>query len=112
VRAKGVLKWPSGADILPVKSMKLSKGIMPRAIASAAMVCITPEVHGLANLFGASGSKAGRGDPGSKTISKAKKDSGYWGPSYGISEGIQESSPHDQALEVQLKAGLHGQTPG
>jgi hypothetical protein len=41
--------------------MKLSKNIVPRTIASAAVARITPEVHGSKNVSDASGSKAGGG---------------------------------------------------
>jgi hypothetical protein len=52
-RASGGPKWPSGADILPVKSMKLSKGTAPHAIASTVVRCIMPEAHGSENLLNA-----------------------------------------------------------
>jgi hypothetical protein len=35
-RESGGLKWSLSADILPTKSVKLSKGTVPRAIAPAA----------------------------------------------------------------------------
>jgi hypothetical protein len=36
---------PSGGDVLPVKSMKLSKGVIPRAIAKAVATRIMPEMR-------------------------------------------------------------------
>jgi hypothetical protein len=47
VCVKGGLKWPSNADILPANSVKLSKGHLPRAIASAAAARITPKACSL-----------------------------------------------------------------
>jgi hypothetical protein len=58
-------------DITSVKSMKLSKNIVPHTIASAAAACITLEASGPKNVSGASGSKAGRGGSGSKTTGGA-----------------------------------------
>jgi hypothetical protein len=69
-RVKGGLKRPSDADILTAKSVKLSKGIVPRAIASAATARITPEARGSLNSFDSSGSKTGGRDPSSKTGGK------------------------------------------
>jgi hypothetical protein len=101
-----------------MKSVKLSKGIIPHAIASAAMVRITPEVCGSANLSSALGSKAGGRDLGFKSMPGAKKAApstkkrivsaiGVLAAIY--SEGNQESSPHDQAPEVQSKVDLRDQ---
>jgi hypothetical protein len=73
VRAKGGLKLPLDADILATKSAKLSKGILPRAIASVTMARITPGARGSLDSFSASGSKTGRRDPSSKTMPEAKK---------------------------------------
>jgi hypothetical protein len=127
--AKGGLRWPSDADIMAAKSMKLSKGIVPCTIASVVAVRITPKACSLVNSFGASGSnisgrdpgsKIGGRDPSSKTVPEAKKATPSAKkpiiPVIGdlamiSSEWTQESKPHDQAPEVLLKAGLHGRSP-
>jgi hypothetical protein len=59
VQVKGGLEWSSDMDILSAKSMKLSKNIVPRTIASAAAAHITHEARSLKNVSGALGSKAG-----------------------------------------------------
>jgi hypothetical protein len=119
--AKGGLKRPLGADILPTKSVNLSKGIVPHAIALVVVARITHEVHNSTNMSSASGSKAGGRDPGSKAMSGARNvalsTKKRIVPASGAlaaisSEGTQESSPYDQAPEVQSKAGLRSQTPG
>jgi hypothetical protein len=69
----GGLKWPSGVAILPAKSMKLSKGTIPHAIASAATARIMLETRSSANLLGASGSKVGGRAPGYETVPGGKK---------------------------------------
>jgi hypothetical protein len=76
------------------------------------------EMRGSKNLLDASGSKAdGRGlgcktVPGAKAAPSAKKCIILAiGALAAISlEGSQESSPHDQAPDVQLKAGPHSQS--
>jgi hypothetical protein len=107
--AKGGLKWPLDTDILSTKSVKLSKGIVLRTIASMATACITPEAHDSINKFSASGSKTGGRGPGSKVVPEAKKVAAFPKkriiPAIGAlntisSEATQESSPHDQAPEV------------
>jgi hypothetical protein len=112
----GSLKWPSGADVLPAKSAKLSKGTIPRVIASAAVARMMPKTRGSEDLVGALASKAGEKCPGGKNVPGARA-----APSTKkrivsairflvalSSEGTEESSPHDQAPEVQSKAGPHG----
>jgi hypothetical protein len=73
VRAKGGVKWPSDVDILAAKSIKLSKGIVPRAIASATVACITPKAHGSLDSLGTLGSKIDKNVASSKTVLRAKK---------------------------------------
>jgi hypothetical protein len=110
--ASGGSKWPSCADIPPAGSVKLRKGTIPRAIASAAMACIMSEMRISKVLAGTVGAKAGGRHPGYKTVHGAKN-----APSakkciilaIGVlialsSEGTEESSSHDQAPEVQSKA--------
>jgi hypothetical protein len=108
--AKGGLKWSSNTDDSSARSAKLSKGVVPHTIASAAAARITPVACGLTNVLNA---------PGSKIVSGAKKVAPFAkkcivsaiGALAMIStEGTQESSPHDQALEVQLKAELCGRS--
>jgi hypothetical protein len=102
--AKGDMERPLGADILPIKSTKLSKGIVPRVIATVAVACITPVAHGLVNLISTLGSKASEKDPGSKTVPGVKKAAPsarkHIASAIGAlatisSQGTQESSPHD-----------------
>jgi hypothetical protein len=57
--ASGGSKRPSGATIVPAKSLKLSKSIIPRIIALVAAACTMPELHCSGNLLGASGYRAG-----------------------------------------------------
>jgi hypothetical protein len=87
----------------------------PHAIASVIVERITPETCNSIHLFYASGSKAGGRGPGSKSIPGAKKIAPSIKkrivPAIGAlaaisSEGTQESSSHDQAPEVQSKAGF------
>jgi hypothetical protein len=108
-RASGGSKWTSGADVSPMKSMKLSKYTVPRAIALAVMA------HS-EDLLGASGSKAGGRRPSCKIVSGAKVAPSAMKriiPTIGAlavlsSEGIEESSLHDQAPEVRSKVGPPG----
>jgi hypothetical protein len=72
VRASGGSKRPSGAYVLPAKSVKLSNGTVPCAIASATMACIMPETRGPKDLLSASGSKSGGKRPGCKIVPRAK----------------------------------------
>jgi hypothetical protein len=65
-------KWPSVADILLAKFVRLSKGIIPYAIASAATVRIMPEPRGSENLLSDLGSKVGGKGPVYKTMPGAK----------------------------------------
>jgi hypothetical protein len=101
---KGGMERPLGADILPTKSMKLSKGIIPRVIATVAVACIMPVAHGSVNLINASGSKASRKYPGYKTVPGVKKAapsarnhivSAIRALAMISSQGTQESSQHD-----------------
>jgi hypothetical protein len=57
------------------KPVKLSKQIVPRAIAAAAAVHATLEVSGLKSVDGASGSKIIGGVSGSKPVVAVKKPS-------------------------------------
>jgi hypothetical protein len=68
LHASGGSKWPSGADIPPAKSAKLSKGIVPRAITSAATTCIMPEMCISKVSAGAGGAKGGGRHLGCKTV--------------------------------------------
>jgi hypothetical protein len=113
-RASGGSKRPSGATVVPAQSVKLSKGIVPRAIASAAATRITPKLSGPGNLLDASGSRAGDGGlscttmPGTKkgaTSTKKRIILAIGALAAISSEGTQESSPHDEAPKIQLKAG-------
>jgi hypothetical protein len=72
-RAKGGLKRPSGVDIMAGKFVKLSKGVVPRAIALAAASRITPEACESLDSFGASNFKTGGKDRSSKTMPGVKK---------------------------------------
>jgi hypothetical protein len=110
VRVMGGLKWPLNADILPARSVKLSKGIVHHTIASVAATRIT---------LRASGSKTSGRDPGSKTMLRVKKAAlsakkriilAIGALAMISSEGTQESSPHDQAPKVQSKTGFCGQS--
>jgi hypothetical protein len=104
---KGGLKWSSYTDISSANSAKLSKSVVPHAIASAAAA------RGSKNVSSASGSKAGVGGPGSKTMPEVKMAAPsakkYIIPSIGdlaaiSSEGTHESSLHGQTPEVQSRA--------
>jgi hypothetical protein len=63
-RASGGSKRPSGVDIPPTKSVKLSKGTVSRAIASAAATRIMPEMRISDVSAGAGGAKGGGRRPG------------------------------------------------
>jgi hypothetical protein len=110
------LKRPLGADILLAKSMKLSKGTIPRVIASAATACIMlvtriPEVS--AGVGGAKGSGMRPGCktlPGAKVAPSAKKRIVVAMGALATlsSDGTEESSPHHPAPEVQSKVDPRG----
>jgi hypothetical protein len=115
-RDSGGSKRPSGADILPTKSMKLSKGTSPHVVASTVAACIMPETHISEVSISIRGAKGGERHSGCKTVPGAKV-----APSAKksivptiralaalSSDGTEESSPHDQAPEVQLKADPRG----
>jgi hypothetical protein len=72
-QVKSGLKRSSDADISSAKSAKLSKNIIPCAIAFAAAERFRPEARSSKSVSGASGSKADGGGPGSKTVAGAKK---------------------------------------
>jgi hypothetical protein len=117
-QVKGGLKWSSDTDISSAKSAKLSKNNVPHTIASAAAVCITPEVRGSKNASGVLVSKADGGGPGSKTVVGAKKATTsikkHIIPAIGARveislEGTDESSPHGQAPKVHSRAEPQGQ---
>jgi hypothetical protein len=116
-RMSGGSKRPSGMNFLSTKYAKLSKGIMPRAIASVAATRIMPETRGPENFLKALGSRANNGGssyratPGTKKAAPSTKKCivPAIGALAGISsDGTQESSPHYQAPEVQSKAGPCG----
>jgi hypothetical protein len=64
-RASGSSKWLSGADVPPAMSVKLSKGIVPRTIASTAVAHIMSETCAV-------GAKAGVKRSCHKTVLGAK----------------------------------------
>jgi hypothetical protein len=106
---KGGLKWSSDADISSAKSVKLSKNIVPHAIASAVATCITPEARGSKNVSGTLGCTTGGGGPYSKAIPGAKKATTSTKKCIILaigalaeisSKGTQESPPHGQASDV------------
>jgi hypothetical protein len=112
----GSSKWPTGADIPPVKSAKLSEGIIPRAVALAAVACIMLETCISMVSTGTEGAKGGEKRPGCKTM-PGTKVAPYAKkciiPAIGAlaalsSDGTEESTLHDRAPEVQLKADPQG----
>jgi hypothetical protein len=117
VYVKGGLKQSSDANISSAKSVKLSKSVIPHAIASTAVARITSEARGLKNVSNALGSKAYVGGPSSKTMPRAKKAApsprkriipGIGALAAISSEGSSELSPHGQAPKVQLRAEPRG----
>jgi hypothetical protein len=64
--------WPSGVDILLAKSVKLSKGTIPRVIASAAAACIMPVTRVSEFSGGTGGAKGDGGHPGCTTLPRVK----------------------------------------
>jgi hypothetical protein len=107
-RGSGSSKRPSGVDILSAKSTKLSKGTIPRVVASAATAHIMPEMRISEISTETGGAKGGERCPSYKTMLGAKASPA---PKKHIvlaigalvalsSDGTEESSPHDRALEV------------
>jgi hypothetical protein len=118
-QVKGGLKRSSDVDISSAKSVKLSKNIIPCAIASAATDHFRPEVHSSKSVSSASGSKADAGGPGSKTVAGAKKATTSIKKRIVLaigalaeisSKGTQESTPHGQAPEVQSRVEPRGRS--
>jgi hypothetical protein len=115
-RMSGSLKWPSGADIPPAMFAKLSKGTVPRAIASTATAHILPEKRISEVSAGAGGAKGDGRHPGCKIMpgvkaapSAKKRIVPAIGALAALSlEGTEESSLHDQVPEVQSKADPRG----
>jgi hypothetical protein len=109
-------KRPSGGDVLPVKSAKLSKGVVPRTIASAAAARIMLEMHVLDVSVGAGGAKGGEKLQSSKLVSRTKvapsakmcSVSAIRALAALSSDGSIESSPNDQAPEVQSMVNPRG----
>jgi hypothetical protein len=112
----GSLKQPSDTGILPAKATKLSKGTIPRTVASVATVHIMSEKRILEVSAGASSAKGGERRPGSKTVprvksapSTKKRIVSSIGVLVGLSsDGTKESSPDDRASEVQSKVDPRG----
>jgi hypothetical protein len=71
-RAGAGSKQPSGGDALSVKLAKLSKGVVPRAIALTAAVCVMPKTHILDVSVGAGGVKGGKKHQSSKLVPRTK----------------------------------------
>jgi hypothetical protein len=109
-------KRPLGAVIVPTKSAKLSKCTVPHAIASVAVARIMPGARISEVLVGVDGAKRSGKSLGFKTVSEAKAAPSakkHIIPAIGAlaalsSDGTEESSPHDQAPEVQSKVDPHG----
>jgi hypothetical protein len=72
LRAGAGSKRPFGGDVLPVKSAKLSKGVIPRAIASAAAARVMPKMQVLDVSVDAGGAKSGEKHRGSKLVPRTK----------------------------------------
>jgi hypothetical protein len=71
-RTGASFKRPSGGNILPVKSTKLSKGAIPRTIGSAATTHVMSETHVLDVSVGAGGAKGGEKRQSSKLVPRTK----------------------------------------
>jgi hypothetical protein len=101
---------------VPTKSAKLSKRIVPHAIASAAVARVMLGVRISEVSIGAGGAKSSGKRPGFKTVSGAKAApcaKKHIVPAIGALaalslDGTEESSTHDQAPEVQSKADPRG----
>jgi hypothetical protein len=97
------------------KSVKLSKGTVAHAIASAAMTRIMPEMRVSKVFTDVAGAKSGGRCPGCKIVPGAKAAPSAKKcivPAIGVLvalslEGTEEYSTHNQAPEVQLKADPH-----
>jgi hypothetical protein len=100
---------------VPAKSTNLSKATIPRAIASATVVHVMSGAHISELVIGAGGAKGSGKRPGLKTMSRAKAAPSTkkhiiaaTGALAALSsDGTEESSPCDQAPEVQLKVKPH-----
>jgi hypothetical protein len=109
-------KRPSGGDVLSVKSAKLSKGVVPRAIASVTVVRVMLKTHVLDVSVGAGGAKSGEEHRSSKLVPRTK-DAPFAKKRIVpmiralaalSSDGSTESLPNDQALEVQSRVDPQG----
>jgi hypothetical protein len=115
-RGSGSSKWPLGADIMPAKSTKLSKGTIPHAVAWVAVARIMPETCILEVSTGAGGAKGSERRLGYKTMPRAKiapSTKKHLVPAIEAlatlsSDGTEDSSPHDRVPEVQSKANPRG----
>jgi hypothetical protein len=109
------LKQPSSTDILPAKSVKLSKGTLHHAVASMTMTRVMPVTHVPEVLGGAGGAKGiGRRQhcttlPGVKAAPSAKNRiiSAIRAMASLSSDGSEGSSLHDPVPEVQSKVNPH-----
>jgi hypothetical protein len=101
---------------MSVKSVKLSKGTIPRAITSAATSRIMPETHISEVSVGARGAKGSekrqscKSVPGAKVAPSTKKCIVLTIRALATlsPDGSVESSLHDRAPEVQSKADPRG----
>jgi hypothetical protein len=66
------LKRPSGGDVRPIKSVKLSKGVVPHAIASAAAARVMPETRILDVSVSTGGAKGGEKSRSGKLVPRTK----------------------------------------
>jgi hypothetical protein len=111
----GLKQLPS-QDVLLVKSMKLSKGVIPLAIALAAVTRVMPETRVLDVSVGAGGAKGGKKSRRSKLVPRTKVAHSTKKriiPTIVAlvalsSDGRAESLPNDQASEVQLRVDPQG----
>jgi hypothetical protein len=104
------------ADILRAKSIRLSKGTIPRAVASVAVAWIVPETRISKVSTSTGGVKGGERHSGYKTMPGAKATPStkksiilVIGALAALSlNGTKESSSHDQAPKVQSKVDPWG----
>jgi hypothetical protein len=110
----GSLKWLSGAEAVPAKAAKLSKGTIPHTVASTATARITSEPGILWVSTGARGAGSGTRWPVNKKAFVAKATHSarkHIVPAIRAlaalsSDGSNGSSLHDPVPEVQLKVVL------
>jgi hypothetical protein len=109
-------KRPSGVNILPTKSVKLSKGTVPRAIASVATTRIMLVTRVSEVSSGVGGAKGDGGHPNCTILPKAKAApsakkriiSAIGALAALSSDGSEGSSPHDPTPEVQSTLNRRG----